>query len=138
MSNPTTVHSRRLRNIGVAVTAVAAAIAVSGLYTRSVESETLNNWTAEQAIPTVAVIAPSSASNTDSLQLPGRMEAFREAPIYARIDGYLKNWQFDIGSKIHAGDKLAVIDTPDIDQQLLQAKAQLRQSEANRDQAKAT
>lgn len=138
MSNPTTVHSCRLRNIGVAVTAVAAAIAVSGLYTRSVESETLNNWTAEQAIPTVAVIAPSSASNTDSLQLPGRMEAFREAPIYARIDGYLKNWQFDIGSKIHAGDKLAVIDTPDIDQQLLQAKAQLRQSEANRDQAKAT
>ncbi|WP_417763921.1 efflux RND transporter periplasmic adaptor subunit [Shewanella sp.] len=138
MSNPTTVHSRRLRNIGVVITAVAASIAVSGLYIRSLESETLNNWTAEQAIPTVAVITPSSASNADSLQLPGRMEAFREAPIYARIDGYLKNWQFDIGSKIHAGDKLAVIDTPDIDQQLLQAKAQLRQSEANCDQAKAT
>lgn len=138
MSKPTTVHARRLRNIGLTISVIAVAIAVSGLYTRSVESETLHEWTAAQAIPSVAVIMPSALTNAENLALPGRMEAFREAPIYARIDGYLKSWQFDIGAKIQAGDQLAVIDTPDIDQQLLQAKAQLRQSEANRDQAKAT
>lgn len=138
MSEMMTMQSKKLRNIGFAVTVIATAVAASGLYTRSVESEALSNWTAEQAVAAVSVVTPQSNANLDSIELPGRMEAFRQAPIYARIDGYLKSWNLDIGSHVESGQRLATIDTPDIDQQLLQAKAQLKQSEANRDQAKAT
>jgi RND family efflux transporter MFP subunit len=82
-------------------------------------------------VPTVAVVAPTRAENHDGLDLPGRLEAFISAPIYARVPGYLKSWKYDIGGKVKAGDVLAEIDTPDLDQQLMQARADLNVSQAN-------
>ena len=82
-------------------------------------------------MPNVAVVAPGRAENSSGFELPGRLEAFIQAPIYARVPGYLKSWKHDIGSKVKAGDLLAEIDTPDIDQQLAQARAALAAAQAN-------
>ena len=73
----------------------------------------------------VAIVAPSQVENHAGLDLPGRLEAYIRAPIYARVPGYLKSWKHDIGAKVKAGDVLAEIDTPDLDQQLMQARADL-------------
>ena len=82
-------------------------------------------------MPTVAVAAPSRVENRAGLELPGRLEAYIRAPIYARVPGYLKSWKHDIGSRVKAGDVLAEIDTPDLDQQLMQARAALNVAQAN-------
>jgi RND family efflux transporter MFP subunit len=82
-------------------------------------------------VPTVAVVTPTSVENHQGLDLPGRLEAYIRAPIYARVPGYLKSWKYDIGGRVKAGDILAVIDTPDLDQQLMQARAALSVSQAN-------
>jgi RND family efflux transporter MFP subunit len=82
-------------------------------------------------VPTVAIAAPTHVENHEGLELPGRLEAYISAPIYARVPGYLKSWKYDIGGKVKAGDVLAEIDTPDLDQQLMQARADLSVSQAN-------
>ncbi len=76
-------------------------------------------------------MAPSQVENHAGLDLPGRLEAYIRAPIYARVPGYLKSWKHDIGAKVKAGDVLAEIDTPDLDQQLMQARADLNVAQAN-------
>ncbi|ROQ24148.1 efflux RND transporter periplasmic adaptor subunit [Gallaecimonas pentaromativorans] len=131
-------QSHTLRNIGIGVFVVAAAVASSGLVLRAKEDDALKTWTDAQAIAAVAVVNPSAGAGQMQLQLPGRLEAYRQAPIYARVNGYLKSWQLDIGSKVAAGQQLASIDTPDIDQQLMQAKAQLGVAKANAALAKST
>jgi RND family efflux transporter MFP subunit len=88
------------------------------------EAETL-------AIPTVAIFHPTTESSEEQLVLPGTMQAYVESPIYARTNGYLKKWYHDIGSRVHQGDLLADIDTPEVDQQLSQARADLNTSQAN-------
>jgi RND family efflux transporter MFP subunit len=75
------------------------------------------------AVPTVAVVKPQSEASKDQLILPGNLQAFEESPIFARTNGYLLRWNKDIGSKVHKGDLLAVIDTPEVDQELSQARA---------------
>ena len=87
--------------------------------------------TETEAVPTVAVVTPSSDDNHAGLDLPGRLEAYTRAPIYARVPGYLKSWSHDIGSRVKAGDVLAEIDTPDLDQMLRQARADLNVAQAN-------
>jgi RND family efflux transporter MFP subunit len=82
-------------------------------------------------VPTVAIVAPTRVENHTGLDLPGRLEAYINAPIYARVPGYLKSWKYDIGAKVKAGDLLAEIDTPDLDQQLQQARAALGVARAN-------
>jgi RND family efflux transporter MFP subunit len=76
-------------------------------------------------------VAPTQVAHHEGLDLPGRLEAYIRAPIYARVPGYLKSWKYDIGAKVKAGDLLAEIDTPDLDQQLMQARASLKVAEAN-------
>jgi RND family efflux transporter MFP subunit len=98
---------------------------------RATENSRLHNLTEAQAVPTVAVVAPSHVENHEGLELPGRLQAYITAPIYARVPGYLKSWKHDIGGKVKAGDLLAEIDTPDLDQQLMQARAALSVSQAN-------
>jgi RND family efflux transporter MFP subunit len=83
------------------------------------------------AIPTVAVIHPSPEDGAEDLVLPGTLQAYVESPIYARTNGYLKKWYHDIGSRVNKGDLLADIDTPEVDQQLDQAKADLVTAQAN-------
>ena len=92
--------------------------------------------TEAQAIPTVGIVTPSHAENQTGLDLPGRLQAFINAPIYARVPGYLKSWKYDIGGKVKAGELLAEIDTPDLDQQLQQARAALGVAQANAKLAK--
>lgn len=91
----------------------------------------LANETTENAIPTVTVVQPKRAPLAVEIELPGDIQAYEESPLYARVDGYLKRWLTDIGSRVKAGDLLAEIDTPELDQELNQARAALAQANAN-------
>jgi RND family efflux transporter MFP subunit len=121
----------RLRWVGGAFALVAAIIVIAGLASRAIEGGRLRSLTESQSLPVVAVVTPTLAQDHAALVLPGRLEAYIRAPIYARVPGYLKSWQHDIGDKVKAGDQLAEIDTPDLDQQLMQARANLNVAQAN-------
>lgn len=109
---------------------VAAGIVINGLNVRSTDAAQLKANTEKQALTVVSVISPVPATEASLLSLPGRFEAPR-APIYARVSGYLKSWKTEIGTPVKAGQLLAEIDTPDLDQQILQAKAELATTQAN-------
>jgi len=130
-TNPDRPVPRRLRLVGLAALAVALAVVAYGLVSRAAQNSRLRDLTAAQAVPTVAIVTPTPVENQAGLELPGRLQAFISAPIYARVPGYLKTWKHDIGAKVKAGELLAEIDTPDLDQQLMQARADLNVSEAN-------
>jgi RND family efflux transporter MFP subunit len=114
------------------------AVAVLGISSRLASNTGLEQRSNEAAQIVVSVIHPEKASTTIPLQLPGQTRAYIEAPIFAQTSGYLQKWYFDIGAKVKAGDVLADIDTPQVDQQLNQARAQLKVAEAARDLAQAT
>ena len=122
---------RRLRLVGGAFVLLAIAVVAYGMGSRAAQNTRLHDLTEAQAVPTVAIVAPAHVENHEGLDLPGRLEAYISAPIYARVPGYLKSWKYDIGAKVKAGDVLAEIDTPDLDQQLMQARADLGVSQAN-------
>ena len=111
--------------------AVAAYVVYSGISSRSSDTKLLKEQAKTQSVRTVTVISLVPANATPTLELPGRIEAFSKAPIYARISGYLKSWKVDIGTPVKAGQLLAEIDTPDLDQQILQAQAELASTQAN-------
>jgi RND family efflux transporter MFP subunit len=123
--------TRRLALVGGAFALLAIAVVAYGLGTREAQSTRVHDLTEAQATPVVALVMPASVSNQAALDLPGRLEAYIQAPIYARVPGYLKSWKHDIGDKVKAGDVLAEIDTPDLDQQLTQARADLSVAQAN-------
>jgi RND family efflux transporter MFP subunit len=125
------VTLRRLRLLGSAFVLLAVVIVAHGMVSRTVQNSLLHELTEAQAVPTVAIVTPTDAQDHAGLQLPGRLEAYIRAPIYARVPGYLKSWRHDIGDKVKAGDVLAEIDTPDLDQQLTQARADLSVAGAN-------
>ena len=99
------------------------------LIQRRSQYQALANETEEAAVPTVAIIHPVAESG--DLVLPGTLQAYVESPIYARTSGYLKKWYHDIGSSVKKGELLADIDTPEVDQQLDQARADLNTARAN-------
>jgi RND family efflux transporter MFP subunit len=129
--NPVRHAPHRLRRAGVAFVLLAIAVVAYGLGSRAAQNSSLRDLTEAQAVPTVAIVAPTRVENHTGLDLPGRLEAYINAPIYARVPGYLKSWKYDIGAKVKAGDLLAEIDTPDLDQQLQQARAALGVAQAN-------
>jgi RND family efflux transporter MFP subunit len=129
---------RGLRLAGVIVAIVAIVIVVHGVLTRASENSRLRDWTDAQALPTVAVISPSNNANASGLELPGRLEAYARAPIYARVSGYVKDYKVDIGAQVKTGQLLAEIETPDLDQQLSQGRADLVTAQANEKLAKLT
>ena len=131
MSPPDRTKSRRLRLAGAFAALAAVVIVAYGVMTRAAENARLRDWTEAQALPTVAIVSPGSGATSAGLELPGRLEAFARAPIHARVSGYLKSWKHDIGAKVKAGDLLAEIETPDLDQQLSQARADLNTAQAN-------
>lgn len=131
MSQPDKKTLRGLRIAGIAAAIVAVVIVAYGVATRASENSRLHDWTEAQALPTVAIVTPAGGTNGSGLELPGRLEPFVRAPIYARISGYLRSWKYDIGAQVKAGDLLAEIETPDLDQQLLQARADLASAQAN-------
>jgi RND family efflux transporter MFP subunit len=123
--------SRRLRLSGIWFLLAIAVIVTYGMVSRAAENSRLRQLTEEEALPTVAVIAPQRSGSMSALDLPGRLDAYISAPIYARVPGYLKNWNYDIGGRVKAGAVLGVIDTPDLDQQVTQARADLNVAQAN-------
>ena len=129
--NPSRPILRRLRLVGGAFVFLAIAVVAYGLVSRAAQSSHLHDLTEAQAVPSVSIVAPTHVENHAGLDLPGRLEAYIRAPIYARVPGYLKTWKYDIGGRVKAGDVLAEIDTPDLDQQLMQARADLSVSQAN-------
>jgi RND family efflux transporter MFP subunit len=111
----------------------------AGLQGRHGADAALKRATEEAAIPTVAVVTPSTAATaSDELVLPGTARAFTDAPIYARASGYLKKWYADIGSRVTQGQVLAEIETPELDQQLRQARAMLENARATMELARTT
>ncbi|MFM0375350.1 efflux RND transporter periplasmic adaptor subunit [Paraburkholderia aspalathi] len=135
MSNEVEIKSparvRGLRLIGSVVVLIAVGIVASGIVSRVHARQALTTWTNAQAAPTVVTFTPRHIDATQPLILPGTLAAQVNAPIYARVSGYLLAWYADIGTHVKAGQLLGVIDTPDLDQQLQQAQADLQNSIAN-------
>src|ERR1700724_1579311 len=121
---------RHLRRNGLIALVVAVAVATFGIFERRSHEAEVAQWTRNQAIPTVAVITPRAGAVTQRLVLPGTVQAWNEAPIYARVSGYLKDWYFDYGAHVKKGQLLAEIDAPDLDAQLAAAKAQFVSAQA--------
>jgi multidrug efflux system membrane fusion protein len=135
MPHPTTFppHRQRLRHLGpaaIGVLLLATTSAAWGIYSRHHAEAALTDWTEKQAIPSVAVSLPTHSKSAQELVLPGDVQAFYDAPIYARVSGYLASWSVDIGAHVKRGQTLGSIDTPDLDQELAQAQADLATAQA--------
>jgi RND family efflux transporter MFP subunit len=122
-----------IRNILIVIVALVlvAGVVVSGIIPRMKAAEELQTETAYMAARTVAVTQPKRGSPTQEVTLPANIQPFTDAPIYARTNGYLKHWYADIGAHVKAGQLLAEIDTPEIDHQVAQARADLATADAN-------
>ena len=134
---PVNLH-RKLTFFAASAAAVAAAIVIVGIMNRKVADAKLSEWTETQAVPVVAAAVPDTRGRRTTLDLPGRLEAYTQAQMYARVSGYLKEWKADIGTPVKAGQLLAEIDAPDLDQQIMQAAADLASAQANFTLAHAT
>ncbi len=121
----------KVRRYALLLLVVALALGVWGEVSRVLARSSLGKETADAAVVTVLTITPHRATQDEDLALPGTVQAYVEAPIYARTNGYLKNWQTDIGTQVTKGQLLAEIETPEVDQQLSQAVADLATARAN-------
>jgi RND family efflux transporter MFP subunit len=125
--------------IGLLVVAlIVAAIVIFGIIARKDSESTLQKEAAVAAIPSVNVVYPSSSTLSSEIALPGNAQAFTDAPIYSRTSGYLKSWYFDIGAHVKKGQLMATIETPELDQQLQVAQADLKSAQANLNLANTT
>lgn len=111
--------------------ALFAGLLVSGIRSRIRDTANLRTVTDQMAVPSVSVVAPKRSAPAEEIILPGNIQPFISSPIYARTDGYLKKWYFDIGAHVKAGQLLAEIQTPEVDQQLAQARGTLATAQAN-------
>jgi RND family efflux transporter MFP subunit len=125
--------------IGLAViAAIVALVVIFGIAARRKSESTLETDTKAASIPSVNVIHPVSSVLSSGLALPGNTQAYVDTPIYARTSGYLKSWHFDIGAHVRKGQLMAVIETPELDEQLQVAQADLKSAEANLNLANTT
>jgi len=131
-------HNRGLRIAATLGVTIAVIVLGGGIATRASNSRHLREQTNAQAEPVVAVSLPVQGDNSYTIDLPGRLEAYSRAPIYARVSGYLKDWNVDIGSQVRTGQLLAEIEAPDLDQQLAQGEADLLTAQANAALARTT
>jgi RND family efflux transporter MFP subunit len=128
---PASGPSRRGIWIALLGLAVVAGVVIAGIVPRMRTTAALKTETNNLAVPTVSVIHPKRGTPQQEVILPGNIQAFTDSPIYARTNGYLKAWYTDIGAHVKKGQLLAEIDTPEVDQQLQQARADLNTSQAN-------
>ncbi len=135
MADQNAVSGRFALTVLLVVAIVLVVLAVTGMLRRSHDDTVLAQRTDALAPPTVSVEPPNPGAPTDSLTLPGNATAYEDAPIYARTDGYLMHWYYDIGAHVKKGDLLAVIATPELDQQLKQAQHDLVSAQANANNA---
>jgi RND family efflux transporter MFP subunit len=133
-----TPSRRRLLLIALLALTIAGGTATYGIIQRGDSAAQVQQWTDAQAIPTVALANVQRGVGERKLTLPGTIQAYYKAKIYARVSGYLKSWQADIGTHVKAGQVLASIDSPDLDQQYAQAKADLATATANAQLASVT
>lgn len=137
-------QNHSLKRIGIGAALAALAVAGIGIAVRSGADADLEKVAADAAVPTVAVVqagkvtAGADDDNAGGLVLPGTVQAFNSAPIYARTNGYVRRWLVDIGDNVRAGQTLAIIDTPDVDQQLAQARADYQTALAEQRLARST
>ena len=117
---------------------VLSALLISGIWSRVRARAVLNTETAQAALPAVSVVSPKRTTPADEVILPGNVQPYISSPIYARTNGYLRKWYFDIGARIKKGQLLAVIETPEVDQQLQQARSNLLTAQANLELASVT
>src|SRR6267143_1638349 len=129
---------RRFRRILIVGGAVFSIALVAGFIPQLRQRQTATADTKELAIPTVAVVSPISNTSGSGLNLPAEVKPWQEASIFARVNGYLKSWLVDIGAHVEKDQLLAVIDTPDLDQQLAQARSQAKLAQKSLEQAKST
>jgi len=123
---------------GAVIVLLAAGAAFWGISTRARTLMEVTKETQQLEIATVAVARPERGAPQEEISLPGSIQAYVEAPIYARTNGYLRRWYADIGTRVQAGQLLAEVDTPEVDQQLLQARADLATAAANEKLAQST
>ena len=116
----------------------AIAVAYTGITGRRDDAEKLNRWTQEQAIPTVALVTPQRGGKASDLVLPGNVNAYYSADIHGQVKGYVREWREDIGAKVHQGEVLAVVDTPELDPSIEVAQSELAKAKANLALAKVT
>ena len=131
MSPDHTPSRKRLMLLGIGGLSLAALLVASGLAARTRHERAVVAWTETAAVPQVLVFQPQHNVLGDTLRLPAHLEAWSKAPIHARVSGYLKDWTQDIGTHVAAGQVLAHIDSPDLDQQVAQARARMTQQQAN-------
>ncbi|UAK23190.1 efflux RND transporter periplasmic adaptor subunit [Sphingomonas nostoxanthinifaciens] len=125
-----TPSRRFLLTAGIGAAAVAAVVAGTGFVSRAHGAHQNAQWSQAQSVPTVT-LAKMQPDQASSIELPGTAQPFQKAQIYARVSGYLRSWKADIGTQVKAGQTLATVDTPDLDQQLAQAKGDLEMARAN-------
>src|SRR5260370_1230326 len=138
-STPATQRrSRRGWLIGGAIFLVLAGVLISGILERIHTNASLRTETADLAVPTVSVVTPKRAAPSQEIVLPGNVQPFITSPVFARTNGYLEHWYFDIGAHVKNGQLLAVISSPEVDQQLQQAQSNLLTAQANLELASIT
>ena len=117
---------------------VLAGVIVYGIHTRAAADQDLKVENKQEAVPEVKIVHPAGQGASGTLALPGSTQAFVDTPIFSRTNGYLKKWFFDIGARVHKGQLMATIETPELDQQLQVAQADLKSAQANLDLANIT
>jgi RND family efflux transporter MFP subunit len=131
-------RSRRGWLIGGVIFLVFAGVLISGILERIHTNASLRTETADLAVPTVSVVTPKRAAPSQEIVLPGNVQPFITSPVFARTNGYLEHWYFDIGAHVKNGQLLAVISSPEVDQQLQQAQSNLLTAQANLELASIT
>jgi membrane fusion protein, multidrug efflux system len=130
--------AHRVRLVLIVLGVVLVVLAVLGILKRVHARHVLSEDTDRNAIPTVSTLTPQAAPENQFMTLPGTVKSWEDAQIYARTTGYVKKWYVDIGARVKRGQRLADLDTPDVDNELLQGQAQMRTDEANEKLAKVT
>ncbi|HEX7854801.1 MAG TPA: efflux RND transporter periplasmic adaptor subunit [Sphingobium sp.] len=128
---PVATAPRGLKVAGIVAGVAALTIVVAGLAVRSSETVHAGEWTQARAIPTVHLVSVQSAQHSDQLTLPGTMTAWNAARLFARVNGYVHSWSQDIGATVSTGTPLGLVDTPELDQQIVEARATLARARAS-------
>ncbi|AGH51165.1 MULTISPECIES: efflux RND transporter periplasmic adaptor subunit [Sphingomonadales] len=132
------IESRKLKRVGIGAAVAALAVVAIGISARTITDSRLKEVAAEAAIPSVDVVRPTPSGDGTGVVLPGSIQAFNSAAIYARTNGYVRRWTADIGDNVAAGQTLAILDAPEVDQQLAQAEADYQTALANQALARTT
>ncbi|EIZ80089.1 efflux transporter, RND family, MFP subunit [Novosphingobium sp. Rr 2-17] len=127
---PPSAPPRGLKVAGIVAVVAAIGIIAAGAVVRSSETASAGNWTQARMVPTVHLVTVKASGGSDNLTLPGTMAAWNSARLFARVNGYVRSWSQDIGAQVAAGTPLGLVDTPELDQQIVQARAALARARA--------